>query len=302
MAELHIEQFSGLRGELKINEPMAAHTTWRVGGPAQRYYIPADKADLANFLSQLPEDEPLFWLGLGSNILVRDGGLRGTVIAYFGSLNEIEYQGEGIVKVGAGLASAKVARFCAKQGLVGAEFLSGIPGAMGGALAMNAGAFGGETWELVREVEVIHRDGQLIQRKPGEYQIGYRSVVAPQSGEWFTTAWLQLREGNSEEAMVRIRALLDRRSSSQPTQQPNAGSVFRNPPGDYAARLIESCGLKGKTIGGASVSEKHANFIVNNGKASAQDIEQLIAEVAMTVKQQHGIELVREVQVVGVTK
>jgi len=300
MSENAQDRFVGLRGELKYDEPMARHTTWRVGGPAERYYAPADLDDLVVFLRQLPEHEPLFWLGLGSNILVRDGGLRGTVIAYFGALNDISHLGNGLVKVGAGLASAKVARFCAKQGLVGAEFLCGIPGAMGGALAMNAGAFGGETWELVKKVEVIRHNGELIQRQTDNYKVAYRSVEAPLPGEWFVGAWLQLREGNSEEAMMRIRALLSRRSDTQPTQQPNAGSVFRNPAGDYAARLIEACGLKGKCVGGACVSTKHANFIVNTGNASSLDVEKLIAKVAMTVKKKHGVELLREVQVVGV--
>lgn len=302
MSQIAEQKFTGLRGDLRYQEPMASHTTWRVGGPAERYYVPADLADLSLFLQQLPEKEPLFWLGLGSNILVRDGGMRGTVIAYFGGLNHIEHLGAGLVHAGAGLASAKVARFCAKQGLVGGEFLSGIPGALGGALSMNAGAFGSETWDLVRKVSVIHRDGSVVERVPEEYQIGYRTVVAAEPGEWFVGAWLQLKEGNSEEAMQQIRGLLERRASTQPTQQPNAGSVFRNPPGDYAARLIEACGLKGRTIGGATVSEKHANFIVNDGNATAADIEQLIAEVAMTVKQKQGIELIREVQVVGVAK
>ena len=302
MTELAKESFKGLRGELRFDEPMVTHTTWRVGGLAERYYIPADLEDLSQFLQQLPANEPLFWLGLGSNILVRDGGIRGTVIAYFGGLNQIEHLGSGLVQAGAGLASAKIARFSAKQGLVGAEFLSGIPGALGGALAMNAGAFGGETWELVRKVAVIRRDGSIIERTPDEYQISYRTVVAPEADEWFVGAWLQLKEGNSEEAMQRIRTLLEHRANTQPTQQPNAGSVFRNPPGDYAARLIEACGLKGHSVGGAVVSEKHANFIVNSGDATASDIEQLIAEVAMTVKQKQGIELIREVQVVGVAK
>ncbi len=299
MAALQHQCFAGLRGELRFDEPMSAHTTWRVGGPADHYYRPADIDDLATFLRQLPEDEPLFWLGLGSNILVRDGGVRGTVIAYFGGLNEIIHLGDGLVKVGAGLACAKIARFCAKQGLVGAEFLSGIPGAMGGALAMNAGAFGGETWPLVERVEVIDRHGKRLLRDAAEYQAGYRRVVAPVQDEWFVAAWLKLAAGDSAQAMMDIRQLLARRAATQPTQQANAGSVFRNPPGDYAARLIEACGLKGESIGDAVVSEKHANFIVNRGSATASDIEQLIHHVSTTVKQQQGIELIREVHLVG---
>jgi len=291
--------FKGLRGELLLNEPMSRHTTWRVGGPAERYYKPVDMDDLACYLGQLPEAEPIFWLGLGSNLLVRDGGIRGSVIAYFGGLNALERDGTQ-VRVEAGVACGKVARFCSQRSLVGAEFLAGIPGAMGGALAMNAGAFGGETWDLVEQVEVMDRHGKRHIRKAEEYQVGYRWVQRPlEQDEWFVAVWLRLREGNSSEASMRIRALLDRRSQTQPTQQPNAGSVFRNPEGDYAARLIELCGLKGYRIGGAQVSEKHANFIVNLGDATAGDIEQLIAKIQATVKQQHGIELMREVRIAG---
>lgn len=300
MATAQSEHFEGLSGDLRFDEPLSAHTTWRVGGTADRYYVPAGVGDLAAFLRQIPDDEPLFWLGLGSNILVRDGGIRGTVIAYFGGLNEMAILNDECVKVDAGVACAKVARFCAKQGLVGAEFLSGIPGAMGGALAMNAGAFGGEVWPLVERVEVIKHDGNRLIRKAAEYQFSYRSVTAPEEGEWFTSAWLRLQSGDSELAAGKIRQLLAHRSNTQPTKQPNAGSVFRNPEGDYAARLIESCGLKGKSIGGAVVSEKHANFIVNSGSATASDIEQLIEHVAEIVRTQKGVTLIREVHMVGV--
>lgn len=288
----------GLRGTLRLNEPMAEHTTWRVGGPAQYYYEPADCDDLCAMLAALPEGTPLFWLGLGSNLLVRDGGIRGVVVACFGGLNAMERTADLNVRVEAGVACAKVARFCGRQGLVGAEFLAGIPGTMGGALAMNAGAFGGETWPLVVEVETVDGAGVRRTRTPTEYQVGYRSVRGPEQ-EWFLSATLRLVQGDSEQAMADIRALLAKRSASQPTQLPNAGSTFRNPPGDYAARLIESCGLKGHQIGGACVSEKHANFIINCGSASAADIETLITYVADTVKQQTDVALVREVHIVG---
>lgn len=287
-----------VHGVLLENEPMARHTTWRVGGPAARYYQPAGIDDLAQFLAQLPVDEPVFWIGLGSNLLVRDGGIRGTVIATAGLLGGIEQTDTVTVRVGAGVPCAKVARFCARLGLTGAEFLAGIPGTLGGALAMNAGAFGGETWQLVRTVETLDRSGRRRERAAQDYQIGYREVHGP-AGEWFVAATLQLQHGDTEAASARIRELLDKRAATQPTQQPNAGSVFRNPPGDYAARLIESCGLKGRCIGGACVSEKHANFIVNTGAATAADIEALIEEVATTVQRQCGIGLVREVHIVG---
>jgi len=288
-----------LRGELLLNEPMSRHTTWRVGGPAERFYKPADLDDLALFLSGLLEDEPLFWLGLGSNLLVRDGGIPGTVIFTTNLLAGMERLEGNIVRAEAGVPCAKVARYCARNGLVGAEFLAGIPGTMGGALAMNAGAFGGETWEQVVAVETLDRRGGRHLRRPEEYEVGYRHVRGPE-GEWFVAAHLQLEVGDAEAGQQRIRELLDKRGATQPTKEANAGSVFRNPEGDYSARLIESCGLKGRCIGKACVSEKHANFIINTGGATAAEIEALINEVAAAVKQQTGIELQREVRIVGV--
>ncbi len=287
-----------LRGIMRNEEPMARHTTWRVGGPAQRFYEPADSRDLAALLQTLPVDEPLFWLGMGSNLLVRDGGIRGTVIHTTNRLAGLERLEGNRIRVEAGVPCAKVARFCARQRLTGAEFLAGIPGTMGGALKMNAGAFGGETWPLVREVETVDRRGVQRQRTPEEYAVGYRSVCGPE-GEWFTAATLQLGSGDTERGQQRIRELLEQRSATQPTSQANAGSVFRNPPGDYAARLIEAAGLKGTCIGGACVSEKHANFIINSGSATAADIEMLIERVAAVVQQELGVELQREVHIVG---
>lgn len=289
---------TGLRGELKMNEPLARHTSWRVGGPAARYFQPADIDDLALYLSQLAEDEAIYWLGLGSNLLVRDGGFNGSVICTSGVMGGLRFLADNQVEVEAGVACPKVARQCAKQGLKNAGFLCGIPGTMGGALAMNAGAFGGETWEIVKSVTTIDRHGRLRQRTPDEYEVAYRHVNGPK-GEWFVSTVLQLEKGDAHELLENNKALLAKRGASQPTQQPNAGSVFRNPPGNYAARLIEEAGLKGTCIGGACVSDKHANFIVNTGTATADDIENLINKVAGTVKQVHGVELQREVCIVG---
>lgn len=287
-----------LRGELLLDEPMARHTTWRVGGPARRYYRPADLEDLALFLQQLPEDEPLYWVGLGSNLLMRDGGIDGTVIATSGLLNGIERLAGETLRVECGVACAKVARFSAREGLAGAEFLCGIPGTMGGALAMNAGCFGGETWQLVERVETLDHHGNLHRRQPNEYRIAYRHVRGP-VGEWFVAAHLKLQPGETTALQARIRELLEKRGSSQPTQLPNAGSVFRNPEGDFAARLIEAAGLKGRCLGGACVSDKHANFIVNRGEASAADIEALIERVQREVERVHGVRLQREVHIIG---
>jgi len=295
-------QFStnALRGELRLNEPMSAHVSWRAGGVAERCYIPADVEDLAQFLKTCGGDEPVCFVGLGSNLLVRDGGLRGTVILLHGALKRIELTTEGLIYAEAGVGSPKVASFAAQNNLEGAEFLAGIPGTVGGALAMNAGCHGRETWQCVAKALTIDRRGELRQRLPQDYAIGYRHVALSEQGEeWFVAAWFQFTPGNGKSARTRIKEMLSRRISTQPLTQPNAGSVFRNPAGDYAARLIEASGLKGLTIGGAQVSEKHANFIVNLGGASATDIENLIELVRTTVKQKSGVELVSEVRIIG---
>jgi UDP-N-acetylmuramate dehydrogenase len=289
-----LRQDNSLRGTLKRNEPMSRHTSWRVGGPADRFYEPADIEDLSAFLMTLPENEPLYWVGLGSNLLVRDAGLRGTVLMLSGRLNGLARAGDTLVRAEAGVPSAKLARFSVQQGLRGAEFLAGVPGTVGGALAMNAGAFGGETWSIVSEVETMDRHGQIHRRLPSDYQVGYRSVEGP-AGEWFVAGHFGLAPGREEEGQ----ALLAKRGASQPTQQPNAGSVFRNPPGDHSARLIEATGLKGTCVGGACVSEMHANFIINTGAATARDIESLIALVQDRVLAAQGVRLEAEVRIIG---
>lgn len=291
-----------IKGRLLENEPLAKHTSWRVGGPAERMYMPFNREDLIAFIRQLPLEEPVFWIGLGSNLLVRDGGIRGTVINTKGRLKELKRLADGTVYVEAGVPCAHVARFCGEQGLCGAEFLAGIPGTMGGALKMNAGAFGGETWAIVQSVEMVSANGEISVRGKGSFQISYRSVKGFDADkEWFISALLRLPAGDIAASQQKIRELLDRRGKTQPTHQPSCGSVFKNPPGDHAARLIEQAGLKGCTIGGACVSEKHANFIVNLGNAKAADIEALIAHVRQTVKNNYGIDLQTEVCMVGET-
>ena len=292
------EKIHHWRGELKVNEPMAGHTSWRAGGEVRRFFRPADIDDLCDFLRELDPREPLLWLGLGSNLLVRDGGFPGTVIFTLGALDGLEWLDAVTLRVGAGVTCAKVARETAKQGLTGVEFLAGIPGTMGGALAMNAGAFGGETWNHVAAVGTIDRTGRLHKRSPEEYRVGYRSVEGV-ADEWFVTARLSLQHGDSGASQSRIRELLAQRGATQPTNQYSCGSVFRNPPGDHAARLIESAGLKGRALGGAQVSEKHANYIVNTGNASAADIETLINQVQGRVEQLYGVRLETEVRIIG---
>lgn len=284
-------------GELMLDEPMFRHTSWRVGGPADRYYRPADIEDLSCFLAALPADEPVHWVGLGSNLLVRDGGVRGTIIATHRVLDAIERLDDTHVRVEAGVPCAKLARHCARWGLGQAEFFAGIPGTVGGALAMNAGAFGGETWRHVVAVEVIDRQGQRHRRLPTEFSVGYRSVHGP-APEWFLAADLTFEPEGTIDPEA-IRKLLARRKATQPIGEPSCGSVFRNPPDDHAARLIEAAGLKGFSIGGARVSDKHANFIINTGDASAADIEQLIDHVRSVVERAHGVRLQTEVRVLG---
>ena len=280
------------------NEPMSRHTSWRTGGVARNYVQAKSLSALASYIATLDKDEKILWLGLGSNTLVRDGGFNGTVIATQGVMTQLEMIDDTTVYVGAGVASAKLARFCSKNGLAGAEFFAGIPGLVGGALAMNAGAFGGETWPLVVEVETINRKGEINKRSASEFEYGYRSVKGL-DGEWFVSATLKLKKQQAKSNTIDIKQLLAKRAASQPTGVASCGSVFRNPDGNYAAQLIENCKLKGKRIGGAVVSQKHANFIINEKAATAADIEALIQLVQKTVKEESGILLQPEVKIVG---
>jgi UDP-N-acetylmuramate dehydrogenase len=291
-----------MNSNIKLNEPLARHTSWHIGGKAKQYYIPADNADLSTFLRNLPSTEPLFWLGLGSNVLIRDGGFSGTVIHTLKMQAKItiisQSATEMVIHVDAGVPCAKIAKFAAKHFMVGAEFFAGIPGTMGGALAMNAGAFGGETWQHVVALDVINRRGEIQQRKPQEYQVSYRSVILP-AEEWFLGAQLRFVAGDQVQAEQRIKELLQRRSATQPIGLLSCGSVFRNPEGKYAAELIEASKLKGKRVGNAEVSTKHANFIINIGGATAKDVETLIREIQHQVWQDHSVMLHPEVCFVG---
>jgi len=319
MSEQEQLRKQGLRGTLRRGESMARHVSWRAGGSARCTYAPADLDDLAVFLRGLPDGEPVCMAGLGSNLLVRDGGFDGTVIFTHWALRDVRVVLNapmgGEITAQAGVASPKVARIAALNNLAGAEFLAGIPGTVGGAVAMNAGCYGGETWDIVAQVETIDRTGQVRVRTPGHYTVAYRSVERRcrqlsnvpggasrkhgEAEEWFVSATFRLPRGDGNEARAKIKTLLSQRIAAQPLGEPNAGSVFRNPPGDHAARLIEACGLKGRMIGGAAISMKHANFIVNAGGARAADIESLIELAQQTVQQRFGVALEREVRVIG---
>ena len=303
MAE-HDRLSTRLRGTLRRDEPMAKHVSWRAGGKARTFYQPADVADLATFVRSMPAGEKVLFVGLGSNLLVRDGGFAGTVLLTHHALSGITQEadrGERLVfTAGAGVPAPHLARFVAKHGGAGAEWMAGIPGTVGGALAMNAGCYGGEMWDHVESVTVLGHDGEFATRTRDDYEIGYRRVVLKLPyEEWFISATVSFARGDETVAMRRIKELLMRRVATQPLSEPNAGSVFRNPDGDHAARLIEACGLKGYAVGGAQVSTKHANFIVNKGGASAADIEAVIDHVQKVVWAREGADLAREVHIVG---
>jgi UDP-N-acetylmuramate dehydrogenase len=293
----------GLRGTLGRDEPMAKHVSWRAGGRARIFFQPADVDDLADFLRGLDANEPVLFVGLGSNLLVRDGGFPGAVVLTHHALGGIateDGRAERAFRAGSGVPAPHLARFVARHGGAGAEWMAGVPGTVGGALAMNAGCYGGETWNHVASVETIDRTGKLRRRVPEDFEIGYRHArLKSGAEEWYVSAVFAFESGEERAAMGRMRSLLAKRVASQPLNQPNAGSVFRNPDGDHAARLIESCGLKGFAIGAAQVSPKHANFIVNLGGARAADIEAVVDHVHATVLAKAGVDLVREVRIVG---
>ncbi|HEY1284107.1 MAG TPA: UDP-N-acetylmuramate dehydrogenase [Steroidobacteraceae bacterium] len=283
---------------VRRSEPMSRHTSWHVGGPAEVFFNPRDRMDLAAFLRSLPSAVPIYWVGLGSNLLVRDGGLDGVVISTHGALDRLERMTENCIYVEAGVPCARLAKQCIRWGLGPAEFFAGIPGTMGGALAMNAGAFGGETWHHVVAVETIDRHGREHARPATSFKATYRHVEMPEPDEWFVGAKLVFeRKPGAHDAQVR--ELLAKRKATQPIGEWSGGSTFTNPPNDHAARLIEVSGLKGMRIGDASVSQKHANFIINHGQARAADIEGLIAHVQDTVEKLQGVRLTPEVRIVG---
>ena len=285
------------QGVLRHDEPLHKHTSWRVGGTAQWYFKPDSLDELCNFLADLPQEIQVTWLGLGSNVLIRDGGIAGVVIATHGVLSDLEQEDDGTLYVEAGVACAKVARHCVRQGFGDAHFFAGIPGTLGGALAMNAGAFGGETWSYVQKARMVSRQGELSTHDAKSFAVAYRQVRTPVEG-WFVGAWLKFEKQDAVDP-EQIRDLLIKRKQTQPIGQPSCGSVFRNPTNDFAARLIQAAGLKGYSMGGAQVSDMHANFIINTGDATAADIESLIDYIQQEVRRQFGVHLQPEVKIIG---
>lgn len=292
-----------LAGEI-FNEPLAPWTSWHIGGIAERFYSPPSTELLAKYLSLLPPDTPVTWLGLGSNVLIRDAGIKGAVIG-MRQMQGLSHQADGSVIAEAGVTCAKFARYCSRLGYADAAFFAGIPGTIGGALAMNAGAFGGETWEWVESVTVMDRQGVCQVFTPSDYEIGYRTVkprAEQASNTVFVAATFRFKHQDNIDGLSSIKALLRKRSASQPIGTWNCGSVYRNPPGDFAARLIEECQLKGYRVGDAMVSPKHANFIINCQNASAHDVETLMSTIESAVLEKFGIRLHAEVKILGQTK
>jgi UDP-N-acetylmuramate dehydrogenase len=289
-----IKQF--FRGYIAINEPMSKYTSMRVGGPADYYLEPADKLDLVEIIKYFQKsDFPYLMLGRGSNLLFSDEGLRGAAINLEACLSTVRMEGD-LVIAEAGVHMAKFVDFCIQESLAGVEMLAGIPGSVGGAIVMNAGAHGGETSDHLIEVEVL-RDGEIQRVKKEDGQFAYR-----QSGfarDIVLSASFRLQKGNKEELMARRREMILKRNVTQPLNLPNSGSMFKNPPGNYAAKLIEQAGLKGKRVGNAQISEKHANFIVNLGGAKASDISTLVDLARRTVHQNTGVLLELEVKLIG---
>ena len=288
------------KGQLLEQVSLAPFTSWQIGGEAERFYWPNNLEDLAQFLRTMPDGEPITWLGLGSNVLIADAGLPGTVIMTQGALINLAIPFPNRVRAESGVSCAQVARFAARNNLVEGEFLAGIPGTVGGALTMNAGAFGGETWQRVVAVETINRRGEIKLRDPKEFSFSYRTVQGlDKQNEWYVAGHFEFPSRDGRAAMEKIKGLLERRAQTQPTGEPSCGSVFRNPPGNFAGRLIESCGLKGTRVGNMQISDKHANFMINRGGAKASDAAALIRLVQEKVQAQHGVMLHPEVLFLG---
>lgn len=290
--------YSKLKSELKENHSLLDYTTWRIGGEAEYFYSPVDVEDFSCVLQEF-KDVPVTVLGAASNVLIRDKGIKGLVIYLRDAIQNIEMLDENSMMADAGLRLTSLVNRCKNLGMIDAAFMAGIPGTLGGALKMNAGAYGDSIWNYVKSVKTINRSGEIKSRSASDFSFSYRRVDGLANEEWFLSAELRFEKDCVEKTKEKIKGHLQKRASSQPLNLPNCGSVFRNPKNDYAARLIESHGFKGKKIGGAAVSEKHANFIVNEGGARAEDVESLIKEIMDSVEQKAGVKLIPEVEILG---
>lgn len=300
MESLRAALASGFRGELLVGEPLARYTTYRIGGPADLLAVPSSEEEVAAVLAKAKEfGVPVTVIGSGSNLLVSDRGVRGVVIRLGRPLGKIEFDGDRVIAQ-AGASLPRLAKLAADRGLSGLEWGGGVPGTVGGAVAMNAGAHGGETSRVVKRVHLIGRDGRPFSCSPEEMEFSYRkSGLIRKVRPVVVSAEFQLEEGDPEEILEQMKAFAARRRRTQPLGMPSSGSVFKNPPGDYAGRLIEAVQLKGARIGGAQISTVHGNFIVNTGGARADDVYRLIRLAQSRVYEEFGVKLELEVELVG---
>lgn len=289
----------GEQVEILEAEPMKNHTTFRIGGPADALALPKTPEEVAEVVRFCHEHaQPYYVLGNGSNLLVSDEGYRGIVLQLYRNFNDIQVNGE-MITVQSGAMLAAVARTAYQNGLTGLEFASGIPGTIGGAVVMNAGAYGGEMKHVLREVTVLTKDGEVLAIPAKALELGYRTSVIPKNGWIVLGAVLQLKKGDPEQILARMEELKEQRITKQPLDLPSAGSTFKRPEGYFAGKLIMDAGLRGFTVGGAQVSEKHCGFVVNRGDATAADVWELICEVKRRVKEMTGVELEPEVKLLG---
>ena len=289
----------GEQVEILEAEPMKNHTTFRIGGPADALALPKTPEEVAEVVRFCHEHaQPYYVLGNGSNLLVSDEGYRGIVLQLYRNFNDIQVNGETIT-VQSGAMLAAVARTAYQNSLTGLEFASGIPGTIGGAVVMNAGAYGGEMKHVLREVTVLTKEGEVLAIPAKALELGYRTSVIPKNGWIVLGAVLQLKKGDPEQILARMEELKEQRITKQPLDLPSAGSTFKRPEGYFAGKLIMDAGLRGFTVGGAQVSEKHCGFVVNRGNATAADVWELICEVKRRVKERTGVELEPEVKLLG---
>lgn len=287
------------RAEILTMEPMKNHTTFRIGGPADALALPKTEEEAAEIVRFCHEHaQPYYVIGNGSNLLVSDEGYRGLVLQLYRNFNEIRVEQETLT-VQSGAMLAAIARTAWQHGLTGLEFASGIPGTIGGAVVMNAGAYGGEIRDVLREVTVLTREGEVRRVPADELELGYRTSIIPKKGWIVLGAVLQLKKGDPEQIRARMEELKEQRITKQPLDLPSAGSTFKRPEGYFAGKLIMDAGLRGFAVGGAQVSEKHCGFVVNRGDATAEDVWTLICEVRRRVKEAFGVELEPEVKLLG---
>jgi UDP-N-acetylmuramate dehydrogenase len=284
---------------VKLDEPMKNHTSFKVGGPADILVTPVSVLQLSQLMKFCKsENVPVFVMGNGTNLIVKDKGIRGVVIKIYDNLNEFTVK-DDIITAYAGVLLSKISMAAYENGLAGLEFASGIPGTLGGAVAMNAGAYGGEMKDVIIETEFMDRDGEIRVIRNDEHQFGYRTSLIQKLSGIVIKSSMKLKKGNKEEIKALMDDLTKRRQDKQPLEMPSAGSVFKRPEGYFAGKLIEDCGLRGYRIGGAEVSNKHCGFIVNSGNAKAKDILDLIQYIQNTVKMKFGVEMQTEVRIVG---